>query len=388
MALNYAQCVGTAPLLRYITEHTEVVHNPPYADWHCTMSVGSTSAWDILVRIFCEPGDTVLAEQYTFSSALETFRPYGIKSFGVDMDDEGILPAALDAVVASWDEQARGSRKPHLLYLIPTGQNPTGGTHSLARRREVYAVCQRHNIIIIEDEPYYFLQLAPYKGGGVSASALPAGASHDDFLRSLVPSYLSLDVDGRVVRLDSFSKIIAPGSRVGWITGSQQVVERFDRYSECSMQCPSGVSQMVLYKLLDREWGHGGFLDWLVRLQAMYTARRDATLRACETHMPPEITSWKTPQAGMFHWVSIDWTKHPLYNADGGLDNYKVIESAIFEAAVQEKSILACGSWFLANALTGGEGMFFRMTFASAPEERIVLGVQRFAAALRKSFQL
>jgi len=109
-----------------------------------------------------------------------------------------------------------------------------------------------------------------------------------------------MDVDGRVMRMDSFSKVIAPGSRVGWITASEQIVERFIRHNECSNQNPSGISQMVLYKLLDESWGHGGYLQWLINLRLQYTKRRDTILAACEKYLPKEIVSWNPPAAGMF----------------------------------------------------------------------------------------
>jgi aromatic amino acid aminotransferase I len=109
-----------------------------------------------------------------------------------------------------------------------------------------------------------------------------------------------MDVDGRVVRLESFSKVVSPGSRVGWIVASEQIIERFVRNFEVSSQNPSGISQLVLYKLLDEHWGHSGYLDWLIALRMSYTDRRDALLHACEKHLPREIAHWVAPAAGMF----------------------------------------------------------------------------------------
>lgn len=237
-------------------------------------------------------------EEYTFASAAETAFPLGLKAQGVPIDEQGLIPEAMDDILSNWDAESRGSRKPFMLYTIPTGQNPTGATQSAERRRAVYKVAQKHDLIIVEDEPYYFLQMQPYTGEG--AAALPPPATHDDFLKSLVPSFLSLDVDGRVVRLESFSKVVSPGSRVGWIVASEQLIERFVRNFEVSAQNPSGISQLVLFKLLDEHWGHSGFLDWLINLRMEYTHRRDALLHSCEKHLPREITHWVAPAAGMF----------------------------------------------------------------------------------------
>jgi len=115
--------------------------------------------------------------------------------------------------------------------------------------------------------------MQPYTGPDSPPAPVPA--TNEAFLKTLIPTYLSMDVDGRVMRMDSFSKVIAPGTRVGWITASEQIVERFVRHNECSNQNPSGISQLVLYKLLDESWGHDGYLQWLINLRLQYTKRRD-----------------------------------------------------------------------------------------------------------------
>ena len=215
------------------------------------------------------------------------------------MDDQGLVPAELDRILSKWDPARwNGSPKPRVLYTVPSGQNPTGATQSIERRKEVYKVCQKHDVFILEDEPYYFLQMSPWKG--VDASPQVPPSSHEEFLSSLVPSYLSIDIDGRVMRLDSFSKVIAPGSRCGWVTASEQIIERFIRHQEVSTQNPSGISQIILYKLLDETWGHSGYLDWLIDLRMHYTKRRDILLAACDQYVPQQVATWTAPAAGMF----------------------------------------------------------------------------------------
>jgi aromatic amino acid aminotransferase I len=248
--------------------------------------------------MFCTRGSYILSEEYTFATAVETALPLGVKVAGVKMDSQGLLPQDLDSVITNWDEKARGAPAPWLLYTVPSGQNPTGATQGTQRRKEIYKVCQKHDIYILEDEPYYFLQMQPYTGP--NAPSVPLPKSHDEFIKALIPSYLSMDTDGRVLRMDSFSKVIAPGSRVSWITASEQIVERFVRHHEVSTQNPSGMAQIILYKLLDVEWGHGGYLDWLLYIRQEYTDRRDSICNACEKYLPKEIASWNAPAAGMF----------------------------------------------------------------------------------------
>lgn len=301
IAMNYGQSVGSAQLLRWVTEHTELINNPPYADWRCSLTIGSTGALEQALRMFCDRtrNDAILTEEYSFSTALETAAPLGIKVFGVRMDGEGLLAESLDEILSTWDESARdGARKPSVLYTVPSGQNPTGATQSLQRRKDIYKVCQKHDIFILEDEPYYFLQMLPYTGP--DSPAVPPPATIEEFLSGLVPSLLSMDVDGRVMRMDSFSKVVVPGSRVGWITASEQVVERYIRHAEVCSQGPGGISQILMYKLVDETWGHEGYMRWLMHLRLEYTRRRDAILAACEKYLPRDIVSWVPPAAGMF----------------------------------------------------------------------------------------
>lgn len=299
IAFNYGQATGSPQMMRFVTEHTEVVFNPPYTDWQVCQTVGSTGALEQTVRMLCDRvrKDSVITEEYTFATALETLIPQGIKVFGLDMDDQGLLPENMDVMLRTWDEASRGARKPHVLYTVPSGQNPTGATQGAQRRREVYAVCQKHNIFIIEDEPYYFLQMKPYTGRD---SQIAPTETIDDFLSGLIPSFISLDTDGRVLRMDSFSKVLVPGSRLGWITASKQVIQRYLRHAEVANQGPSGISQLLLWKLLDETWGHEGYLRWLIDLRANYTKRRNILLAACEDYLPADITTWTPPEAGMF----------------------------------------------------------------------------------------
>ncbi|KAJ5032831.1 uncharacterized protein L3040_009422 [Drepanopeziza brunnea f. sp. 'multigermtubi'] len=383
IALNYGLGTGSAQMIRFVTEHTEIVCNPPYADWQCALTVGSTSATDMAFRMFCERGDMILCEEYAFASAIETAAALGIKAVGIAMDAEGLMPSSMDEILSNWDEKARGARKPFVLYTVPSGQNPTGATQSVARRREVYKVAQKHDVYILEDEPYYFLQMQPYTGP--DAPAVPPPASNEEFLSSLVPTYLSLDTDGRVMRMDSFSKVIAPGTRVGWITASEQIVERYVRANESSVQNPSGISQIVLYKLLDEHWGHDGYLKWLVHLRMEYTTRRDVILGACEKFLPKAVVSWNPPAAGMFLWLKLDWHAHPHAKTKTILE----LEDEIFLAAVAKGVLMSKGSWFLAEreGFTPTE-MFFRATFAAAAEDKMTEAIERFGVAVRESFGL
>lgn len=381
-ALQYGQGHGSAQVLRYLVEHTELIHDPPYQDWSCTMTIGSTSALDVTLRMFTNAGDWMLSEEYTFVAAVETAAPLGVQIAAVHMDEYGMRADCLDDVLTNWDEKERVGPKPFLVYTVPTGQNPTGTTQTAQRRRDIYAVAQKHDVIIIEDEPYYFLQMEPYTGPDSPATASPA--SHDDFVKALVPSYLSIDTDGRVIRMDSFSKVVAPGTRTGWITAPEQIVDRYRTHAELSTQGPSGISQLVLFKLLEDHWGHAGYLDWLMHLRMEYTARRNVMLAACEQHLPKDVVSWVLPVAGIFYWLRLDHTKYPRYPQK----SLEETEEEIFHAIIQQKTLLVKGSWFRPSKEKKLQGIFFRATYAAAPFDQIKEAIKRFGKAVREAFEL
>lgn len=259
-------------------------------------------------------GDYILVEEYTYPTVYETGVPMGYKFATVRMDELGIIPAELDSVLTNWSERERNGKKPVLLYTIPCGQNPSGATQPIERKHEIYAVAQKHGVYILEDDPYYFIQMPPYK-----SSLLPLDekqslepetdsfpTSVEQFARALIPSYLSIDTDGRVFRMDSFSKIIAPGTRMGWVTASEQVIERMVRAHEVSVQNPSGFSQIAIFKLLHDTWGHVGFVKWLRHLQKEYTRRRNTMFDSFERYLPHQVVTWNPPTAGFFVSLLLD----------------------------------------------------------------------------------
>lgn len=418
IGFNYGQATGSAQMMRWVTEHTEMVFNPPYADWRTSLTVGSTGALEQALRMLCDKtrGDSVLMDEFAFSTALETAEPLGIKVVGVAIDEQGLLPESMDEILSNWDpKEHNGTRKPHVLYTVPSGQNPTGATMGAQRRREVYEVCQKHDVFIIEDEPYYFLQMEPYVPGNEAAHKTPSGTeSVDEFLSSLIPSLLSMDVDGRVLRMDSFSKVVIPGSRMGWVTGSEQIIERYIRHAEVASQGPAGISQVVLHKLLDDHWGHEGYFRWLMNIRVEYTKRRDVILQACDDFLPKEVVSWTPPTAGMFvslfpsfkfliyfyvyiyadsylppffctkQWLRVNYNLHP----DSGKRSIPEIEEEIFDQCIENGVLVARGSWFAAEHDKPPKDLFFRATFAAAGPEPMREAIRRFGDAVRTSYRI
>lgn len=378
VALQYGLSTGPAPLMKFLKEHTDMIHKLPYEDYDIVLTAGTTQSWCSCLRTFCNEGDSILVEKFCFSSSLETATNLGINLIPMEMDKKSIDAVKLDERLAQLQE--KGSPLPKLMYIIPTGQNPTGLSIPTDRRQEIYQVAQKFNILIIEDEPYYFLQLEEY---GKEAKEL----NKEEFLKSLLPSFLSMDVDGRVIRLDSFSKTLSPGSRVGWMTGQAKLLERFVREYETSIQTPSGFSTAIIFETL-KTWGHDGYIAWLKALKKEYTYKRDATMDVCFKNLPLDIVTVNVPIAGMFFTLSIDASKHPefatTYKSDPLAVESKIMEVASFDYKV----VLVPGSWFEVHEEGEVESneIFFRGTFAATGVDVIEEGLIGFGDAIRKVF--
>lgn len=373
-ALNYGHSAGSPQLLRFITEHVELVHDPPYVDWATSLSCGNTSALDIVLRMLCERGDWLITEAFTYPGTLEMVKPMGINLLSIGMDEEGLLPEKLEHQLSSWDE-TRG-RRPSVLYMIPCGQNPTGATQSLERRRSIYDIAERYDLIIVEDDPYFFLQL------GEPGTPIPASA--DEYLAALPKSYLSLDRSGRVLRLDATSKILSPGLRAGWVTGSEQLIDQFIFHTEFSTTAVSGPSQVLMYKLLDETWGHLGFIDWLRELSQRYRESREALVQACERHLP-SCCKWNVPTCGMMVWVHVDCSQTTSVS-DKAASPHSA-EDFIHASAVARGLQFSKGSWFSVECgPTQGDDATFRLTFAAAPKASFETGMMILRDAIGDAF--
>ncbi|KAL8823998.1 MAG: hypothetical protein Q9191_005380, partial [Dirinaria sp. TL-2023a] len=379
-ALNYAEPSGWSQLVASFREITRLIHDPPYQDWETTLTCGSTSAIEIVLRMFCNRGDWILTESSTYPGMLMASRAQGIKTQGIEMDDGGLVPEDLDSKLQDWDT-SRG-RKPFVLYTIPSGHNPTGITQSTARKNSIYEIAERHDLLILEDDPYFFLRL---DGTSAPSDLHPPFSLFGQFRTSLPTSYLSLDQSGRVMRVESTSKILAPGLRCGWLTASRQIVDIFINFAEVGPSSPSGPSQVMLYKLLVEKWGQEGFADWLSHLSGEYRSRRDAMIAACEKHLPTEVCTWTTPAHGIFLWVTVDLEKHPDCTGRRTEQGHAV-EDRIYQGAENNGVLVARGSWF--NAESCMDKVSFRMTFvATASEDDLEKGVEQFGKAVRDEFR-
>ncbi|GAA5871437.1 hypothetical protein JCM1840_002894 [Sporobolomyces johnsonii] len=425
-ALQYGTAAGLPPLAQFIYDFTARVYRPAYSDFKTVINAGSTDAWGKIITTLAESGDGVLCEEWTYPSALATAWPNGIKPVPLPMDGEGMTPEGMDELLANWNpEEHDGMRRPRVLYTVPVCQNPTGATMSLKRKEQIYALAVKYDVIIVEDDPYYFLQAPEYeREGSARAASKPSKSETDEeFLKSLVPSYLAIDYQGRVVRIDTFSKTICPGSRLGWIVCNPVFAERIEKANESSTQSASGFAQALVGKLLVEQWGFTGYLRWLKGIKAQYRDRRDVLvdylldqshasldarqssaqawelyssnasardekgfLRMSEKGMlkaeGKKLMSFVAPMGGMFVWLRVHFASHPLYT----LTPTSTLIQQLWEELAEANVLVAPGTMFSGRtfgttateeegpevlAITEEGDGFFRISFSSATEEQM-----------------
>lgn len=165
-SLQYQAATGPPALPLFLREYVQKVYNPAYADWDVLLNVGATDGWAKICGMLLERGDAILVEEWTYPGAENAFLPLECEMVAIKMDGEGVLPSHLEEVLGGWDEAARGKKRPRVFYTIPTGQNPSGATMMGERKQAIYKICQKYDIIICEDEPYFCLvSIVTFTGG-------------------------------------------------------------------------------------------------------------------------------------------------------------------------------------------------------------------------------
>jgi DNA-binding transcriptional MocR family regulator len=338
VALQYGSAHGLPELREQICEVMSLEGVRGHPD-DVVVTVGSQMALDMVTRIFCDPGDVVLAEGPSYVGALGTFNAYQAGVVHVAMDEHGLVPDALREALAACE--AAGKRV-KFLYTIPNFHNPAGVTMSVPRRTEVLEICARHEVLVIEDNPYGLL--------GFDGQTYPA-------LRSMDPD--------NVVYLGSFSKTFAAGLRVGWALAPHAVREKLMLAAESATLCPPTLNQMIVSRYLATH-------DWrgqIKSFQQAYRDRRDAMISALEQYLP-QGCSWTVPDGGFFVWLT----------TPEGVDT-----KAMLPRAVTARVAYVSGTGFYADAL-GSRQM--RLSFCYPTPERITEGVRRLAAVLSDELEL
>ncbi|MDX6326047.1 MAG: 2-aminoadipate transaminase [Nocardioidaceae bacterium] len=303
------------------------------------VTVGSQQAVDLVTRIFCDPGDVVLCEAPSYVGALGVFRAYECDVVHVEMDADGLVPAALRDAIASVRASGRTIK---FLYTIPNYHNPAGVTLSDERRTEVLEICRDADVLVLEDNPY----------GLLGFDTEPHRAMRAD------------EAEG-VIYLGSFSKTFAPGFRVGWALAPHAVREKLVLAQESATLCPPAFSQMAVSAYLTAH-------DWqgqIKQFREMYRERRDAMVEALDDLMPP-TARWNVPDGGFYVWLTLP----------EGLD-----AKAMLPRAVTARVAYVPGTAFFADGF-GTRSM--RLSYCYPTPDRIREGVRRLAGVVEAEIEL
>jgi DNA-binding transcriptional MocR family regulator len=274
--MQYGRIRGQEPLIELVSERLAGAEGITAPREHLLITTGSASAIGLAARALLDEGDIVLVEAPTFPGAITIFRTTGAVMHCVPMGEGGIDVAGTEAVLA---KLAMGGVRPRLLYTMPTFHNPTGLTTTLDTRRALLDLVHRHNLFIIEDDAYHDLYYDEDKG-------------------PLPPTLYALDGGERVMRTGSFSKILAPGVRLGWALARPGLIHKMMHLKD-----ESGTSPFA--QMAAAEFARDGYLArYIATLRDTYRSRRDAMLRALERYMPPEA-SWTRPLGGFFVWLTL-----------------------------------------------------------------------------------
>lgn len=295
---------------------------------------GSQQGIDLVAKAFLDQGDKVIVESPTYLSAIQAFKLYEGELIAAPVDEEGIIPGALQEIL---DQEGNRVK---ILYMIPTFQNPTGKTVSLARRQAILAVAAQYDLLVIEDDPYGDLR---YSGEPVAPMK-------------------TLDSVGQVLYLGSFSKIIAPGLRVGYAIGNDEILRKMVIGKQANDVHTPVFSQMVVTEYLK-----GGFLpEHLLTINAQYQEKRDLMLQTLTETMPQGV-SWTHPEGGLFIWLTL-----PAHLKSGEL----------LLKAIGENVAFVAGDSFFAH----GEPLnAMRLNFSNASLDNIVVGISKLAKVIKEN---
>jgi 2-aminoadipate transaminase len=330
-AYDYAATEGDPPLHAALLEMLRGTSDETTAD-RLTVTAGGMQGLDLFCKIFVDPGDLVVVESPTYTNGSATALSYGAELLEVSVDSDGLDVDALEELVAT------AGRAPKAIYTIPTFQNPSGATLSLGRRQRLLELARSWGSMVIDDDPYSLLRFA--------GDPLPT-------LRELGGG------DPLVFAVRTFSKLVAPGLRVGWVDTAPELRQLIINAKQAMDTCTNLPAQRLLTGFLT-----GGHLqNHLVVQRAEYRRRKDAMLLALQQHFG-DIARWTDPEGGFFLWVTLE---NGVNTAD------------LFEVALAEGVAFIPGPAF---SPTGRFNDALRLCFATTKPDRIHEGIARLRRAV------
>ncbi|MBR4319247.1 MAG: PLP-dependent aminotransferase family protein [Oscillospiraceae bacterium] len=269
--LQYGITEGYLPLRNLMKERMKAQGNFKEDSEELIITSGAQQVMELACKSMCNPGDTLICEAPSFIGSLNAFKSYNVNLVGVPLDDEGMNPELLEKAL-------KENPNTKLIYLILNFQNPTGKTTTLKRRKELYALAQKYDTMIIEDNPYGDLRF-----------------SGED-----VPTMKSMDTDGRVIYAGSFSKVLAPGIRVGYGIAPKEVISKMVVCKQVSDVQTNNFGQMLAYQFMQKV----DFDAHLAGLRAIYKQKAERMLNGIAEHFSKQVAYTK-PEGGLFLWCTL-----------------------------------------------------------------------------------
>lgn len=300
------------------------------------ITTGSQQALDLVARVFLDPGDVVIVGAPTYLSALGAFRQFNPEIRSVVIDEGGMNVEALEAELEKIEGEGKWAK---LLYLVPSFQNPTSTMLTAERRRRIVELAEEHDFIILEDNPYGYIS----------------------FVGEMPMPVMGFDKAGRVMYTSTFSKIVSPGMRIGWLVAPKPFITKMTEAKSNVSICNDGITQYVAAELFRR----GDVARQIPKVTELYRRKRDLMLETMEASFPEEA-EWNDPEGGLFLWVKLP--EH-------------VDTTELLKEAVESGVAFIPGSNFFAEPVHN----YMRLNYSHPSEADIVEGIQILGRLLKKT---
>lgn len=336
LALQYAPEQGYGPLIDFLRNKMQRDEGIQIERPQITLTGGAAQGLDHVCTMLARSGDIVLVEAPTYRDSLELLRNHGLELIGIPTDQDGLI---IDDLLSVLDSLQEKDKKPCFLYTIPTFQNPAGLTLSQGRRKALIDLAKNRDLLIVEDDVYFDIA----------------------FEKLEVTPLFTLAQGGNVVRLGSFSKIIAPGLRLGWVSGAPDII---DKLIQSGLRCMGGGANPVTANAISFFCQEGHLDAHIEKVKPVYRQRRDVMVEALHSTMP-EGVRWTEPEGGFFIWLT-------LPDELAAVDVVKWGKEA--------------GVWFPPGDLFFAgppPGQHLRMAFSYVRPENIKQGIERLAQVIK-----
>lgn len=339
LALQYGPTEGDARLIDFIVKWMREDEGAEIDKDNILIVSGSQQALDLIGKIFIDPGDPIIVGLPTYLGALQAFNSHRARMIGVPVDKQGMN---MDRVEEILREFGKKGEKIKFIYVVPDFQNPSGVTMTLERREKLLELCYEYGTIVVEDSPYRELR----------------------FEGESLPMVGAMDKRGYAFSLHTFSKILFPGTRVGWVIANKAIMDKLVMAKQPADLCSSPFTQAIIYEYCRR-----GLLEpHIEKIVDLYRKKRDVMLGDLERYMPKDAgVDWTHPEGGLFLWVTLP--EH--------LD-----AEDLFPKAIEKKVAYVMGSAFHCDR-SGKNTM--RLNFSYPSEEQIDEGIKRLAVLIKEA---